>query len=173
MTKVIKLSEENYKKLNVMAGELRTKLGRPVPIDDVVSMLLSGNEEGSIRKISQALKGRKEIAACYLFGSTAKGMKGRDIDIGLLLKKGYDYGAFYEGEIVSELERAGIRNVDARILNNAPARFLNQVLKYGKLVFSNDEAVRICFESFAAKRYMDIAPLYSEYDRIRMKRLVA
>jgi len=173
MKKVVKLSEENYKKLNVMAGELRTRLGRPVPIDDVVSLLLSGNEESIIGKIGRAIKERKEIAACYLFGSTAKGIKGEDIDIGLLLKKGYEPGAFYEGAIISELEKAGLRNVDVRILNSAPARFLNQVLKYGKLVFTNDEAARVDFESNASKLYIDIAPLYAEYDRIRMKRLVA
>ncbi len=173
MKKVVKLSEQNYKRLNMMAGEMRAGLGSPVSIDEVISRLLSGTGKGLLERITHALNAREEIAACYLFGSVAKGMKAEDVDIGLLLEKGFAPGAFYEGEIISELEKAGVKNADIRLLNNAPVRFLNQVLKYGKLVFSRDEKARVEFESYAAKHYLDMAPLYAEYDSIRMKRLVA
>lgn len=170
MKKVVKLSEQNYKRLNMMAGELRAGLGSPVSIDEVISRLLSSGVTLTER-IAHALSARKEIAACYLFGSAAKGMKAEDVDIGLLLEKGFAPSAFYEGEIISELENAGVRNADIRLLNSAPARFLNQVLKYGKLVFSRDEKARVEFESRATKLYLDMAPHYAEYDNTRMKRL--
>lgn len=172
--KVVKLSEENYKKLNIMAGEARIRLGTPVSIDDAISRLLSGAEEGALfEKITHALNARNEIIACYLFGSAAKGMKAEDIDIGLLLQRNFEPGAFYEGDIISSLVKEGISNADIRLLNNASVRFINQVLKYGKLIFSRDEKARIEFESYATRRYLDMAPHRAEYDRMRMKRLVA
>ena len=55
------------------------------------------------------------------------------------------------------------------ILNNKPIRFLNQVLRYGKLIFSRDEKERVRFETYITKTYIDMKPYFLEYDRMRFK----
>lgn len=77
---------------------------------------------------------------------------------------------FYESEIALEIERAIGRNVDVRVVNGAPIRFINQVLKYGKLIFAKDDKQRVKFETMAIDKYLDFKPFLSEYDRMRNKR---
>jgi predicted nucleotidyltransferase len=127
-----------------------------------------------IEKIKKVLEKHKEIVFSYLFGSFAKGLerKGSDVDIGIFLRKDYKKSAFYESEIALEIERkTGIRNVEVIVLNDKPLRFINQVLRYGKLIFSRDEKERIKFETLMTKMYIDFKPYYEEYDKLREKRL--
>jgi hypothetical protein len=68
-------------------------------------------------------------------------------------------------------KKTGIRNVEVVVLNDRPLRFINQVLRYGKLIFSRDEKERIRFETLMTKKYIDFKPYYEEYDKLREKRL--
>lgn len=169
---VIKVSEENYMALNRIAGDMRKERGKPISLNYALSQLLAKRMDTPDEKIAGALSERKEIAACYLFGSAAKGGEGNDTDIGILLREGFKLPALYEGAIVQELKAAGIRNPDARILNNSSVRFLNQVLRYGRLIFSQDEGARIRFETRVTKRYADMKRLHEEYDTERIRRLL-
>jgi predicted nucleotidyltransferase len=127
-----------------------------------------------VERIANVLKKRKEIIFSYLFGSFAKGLerKESDVDIGIFLKEDFKKSVFYESEVALEIEReTGIRNVEVVVLNDKPLRFINQVLRYGKLIFSRDEKERIRFETLMTKKYIDFKPYYEEYDRLRGKRL--
>lgn len=129
-----------------------------------------------MEKISKVLKRHKNILFAYIYGSFARGEQRRDsdVDIGVFLKENTKRGKFYEVELSLEIERdAGMKNVEAVILNGKPLRFLNQVLRYGKLIFSNNERERVKFVTFITKSYIDFKPYYKEYDEMRERRLRA
>jgi predicted nucleotidyltransferase len=126
-----------------------------------------------MEKIRNILREHKEILFAYLYGSFARDEQKResDVDIGVFLKDNFQKGTFYEVELGLEIERkAKIKNVEVVVLNDKPLRFLNQVLRYGKLIVSSDEKERIRFETFVTKSYIDFKPYYKEYDEMRARR---
>lgn len=95
------------------------------------------------------------------------------IDVALLLSERFNQSALYPFKIAAEMEKKLKRKVDVRILNDAPPSFLNQVFKYGKVVYSRDEKKRVSFEFKAMRAYLDIKPIHLEYNRMRRMRLHA
>ncbi|MCK4474441.1 nucleotidyltransferase domain-containing protein [Candidatus Bathyarchaeota archaeon] len=127
--------------------------------------------------IKEVLKKHKEILTAYLYGSTVKGYKGKesDIDVGLLLKKDFEAEALYPARIAGEIkEKCGLdQEVDVRILNKRPYRFLHQVIREGEVILSTDERERVKFETSIIDRYIDFKPFYEQYDEKRRERLLA
>ena len=129
-----------------------------------------------IESLKSVISEHKEVIAAYLYGSVAQGImrEDSDIDVGVLLADDaapdYRYGVRMAGEIQSRCHLA--REVDLRVLNRRPVRFLNQVLRYGKLVFVRDEKKRVAFETGVLKAYLDFKPFFREYDRERRRRLI-
>jgi len=122
--------------------------------------------------MAKVLKNHREILFAYLFGSVARGHARRDsdIDVGIFLRKNFSRDVFYEFKIADEIERkCNLKNVEVVVLNNKPLRFLNQVLRYGRLIFCRDEKARIEFETHVTKAYIDFLPYYREYDRMRLR----
>jgi hypothetical protein len=128
-------------------------------------------------KISKILSKERDILFAYIFGSYARGeaRKESDIDIAIFLKDS-DIGKedpYFEVNLALEIEKeTGLKNVEIVIIDNKPLRFLNQVLRYGKLIFSRDEKKRLKFETFITKSYIDFKPFYKEYDEMRVRRLI-
>ena len=109
-------------------------------------------------RIARVLEKHSEILFAYLYGSVARGEAGTesDIDIGIFLREDFKPGAFYEIELADEIERGcNLRRVEVVVLNRKPLRFLNQVLRYGRLIFSRDEKARVAFETRVTKAYID------------------
>jgi len=127
--------------------------------------------------IEGVLKGHKEILVAYLYGSTVKGYerRGSDIDVGLLLKEDFEAEALYPARIAGEIkEKCGLnQEVDVRILNKRPYRFLHQVIKMGEVILCADERERVRFEISVMDGYIDFKPFYEQYDEKRRKRLLA
>jgi len=127
--------------------------------------------------IKQVLKGHKEIVVAYLYGSMVKGYegKGSDIDIGLLLTENFEAEALYPARIAGEIkEKCGLdQEVDVRILNKRPYRFLHQVIRDGEIILSADERERVRFETSIIDGYIDFKPFYNQYDAKRRERLLA
>lgn len=127
--------------------------------------------------IKKILEERKEILVAYLYGSTVKGYKGKgsDLDVGLLLKKDFKAEALYPFRIAGEIkEKCGFdEEVDVRILNGMPYRFLNQVIRDGEVIMSADERERIGFETSVLKNYIDLKHFHEQYDEKRRERLLA
>jgi len=114
----------------------------------------------------------EEILFAYLFGSMARGEAGKDsdVDIGIYIDEKKNIKPFYEIELAEEIEReTNLKGVEIVILNGKSLRFLNQVLRYGKLIFSRDEKARILFETTVTKKYIDFKPYFEEYDKMRLK----
>jgi len=121
-------------------------------------------------EIANVLNVHKEIILAYLFGSVARREAGKhsDVDIGILLAYNFRPDRFYEVKLAEEIEeKTGIKNVEVTILNDKKLSFLNQVLRYGKILFSRDEMARIKFETTITKKYIDLTPYFEEYNRMR------
>jgi len=127
-------------------------------------------------QIKEVLKKHKEILVAYLYGSMVKGYEGKesDIDVGLLLKEDFETYALYPAHIAGEIKKkCGLdHEVDVRILNKRPYRFLHQVIKEGKIIISTNERERVRFETSVTDRYIDFKPFYKEYDEKRRERLL-
>ena len=120
--------------------------------------------------VANALASHSEILLAYLFGSTARGLAGKnsDTDIGILLKDDFKPDRFYETRLAEEIEKkTGMKNIEVTVLNEKKITFLNQVLRYGRVLFSRDEKVRINFETTLTKKYIDLKPYFEEYNRMR------
>jgi predicted nucleotidyltransferase len=127
-----------------------------------------------LQRVKKVIKKHGEITFAYLYGSLAKGEERRssDVDVGVFLERNFKRKVFYEAQLALEIEKeAKLRNVEVVVLNGKSLRFLNQVLRYGKLIISRNEKERIKFETFVTKSYIDFKPYYEEYDRLRVKRL--
>jgi len=129
-----------------------------------------------VETISKVLEKEPDILFAYLFGSYAKGIQDEksDIDIAIYLKdeKLIEKDPLYPSRIAIKIERelAGKRMIDVRILNGSTLRFRNQVLRYGKLLFSRDEKKRIAFETSSLDQYFDFKPHFDRYDAARKAR---
>ena len=136
-----------------------------------------GDEVRLKEGIKEVLKGHEEILAAYLYGSTVKGYggKGSDVDVGLLLKEDFEAEALYPARIARELEeKCGLKQeVDVRILNGRPYRFLHRVIREGDVILSKDEKERFRFEASVIDRCIDFKPFYEQYDEKRRERLLA
>ena len=128
-------------------------------------------------EIKEVLKKHEEILVAYLYGSTVKGYEGKssDIDVGLLLKEDFEAEALYPARIAGEIrEKCGLdQEVDVRILNKRPYRFLHQVIRGGEVILSTDERERVRFETSVIDGYIDFKPFYEQYDKKRRERLLA
>ncbi len=125
-----------------------------------------------IKRLKKVLENHREISFVYLYGSRARGDYNdrSDIDVGVYLSRDFKPDIFYEARLSEEIEReAKVKNVEVVVLNNKPIRFLNQVLRYGRLILSRDEKERVKFETFITKTYIDMKPYFLEYDKMRFK----
>lgn len=110
------------------------------------------------------LKTQPDVVAAYLFGSLAQGRATprSDIDIAILLTHIPDLLAGERDrqfELMDEIERFTDRETDVVILNTAPPLLQNQVFRYGRLLYEQNQAMRIAFEVRSGKIYDDLAPM--------------
>nr|NIQ07681.1 nucleotidyltransferase domain-containing protein [Candidatus Korarchaeota archaeon]NIU85310.1 hypothetical protein [Candidatus Thorarchaeota archaeon]NIW15410.1 hypothetical protein [Candidatus Thorarchaeota archaeon]NIW53354.1 hypothetical protein [Candidatus Korarchaeota archaeon] len=122
------------------------------------------------------LKKEEELLVGYLYGSFARGntTDRSDIDIGVLISEDFETGPLYESKLSVKIESTITtqRDVEVRVLNDQPLRFLHQVLKYGKMFYCKDEIARIRFETRVYDKYIDFKPFIKEYNELRRKRLL-
>ena len=110
--------------------------------------------------------GPRDIAAVYLFGSTARGSTraGSDVDVGILFVtpppptlEGQPY------ELAAALERLLGRAVDLVVLNTAPVDLRSRVLRDGRLIAEKDRSARIAFEVRTRNEAFDFEPILRRY----------
>lgn len=103
------------------------------------------------------LKNAYGIKLLYIFGSYAKGTNDEksDIDIAVLLENGFNPldKVNLLGNFCDLLKMDAI---DLVILNSANSVLKHQVIKYGKLIYMEDEMEKVTFESMVLKEYMDM-----------------
>lgn len=101
----------------------------------------------------------EKIRFAYLFGSILESDRFRDIDVAVYLPAEMDsyqrikYGMKVARQIEKALDYA--KEVDVRVVNDAPVEFQYEVVKTGKVVFSRDDKGRIRFEAQVLSAYMN------------------
>ncbi|MDZ7261490.1 MAG: nucleotidyltransferase domain-containing protein [candidate division KSB1 bacterium] len=135
------------------------------------------NRQGIESRLKGYFTKRPEVLFAYLFGSQAKGRSHRfsDIDVAIFvdynLCQPQNFG--YEAYVIADLMQVLKTNdVDLVILNEASPLLSHQVIKYGRLVFSRDEARRIHFVVESFKKYGDTQKMRDiqwEYLRKRIR----
>ncbi len=119
---------------------------------------------------NQTFSEKSEVLFVYIYGSFLKTKFYKDIDIGIVVKDTFKPNVLYEARIAKQLEAAFKINFDVRILNERPSRFLFQLLKNSRLIFSRAENQRVKFETRVIKEYLDIKPHYDRYEGMRKLR---
>jgi predicted nucleotidyltransferase len=114
--------------------------------------------------------GRGDVAAAYLFGSSARGTAGTssDVDIGVLFIA--DPPKTLEGIqdlLEDRLTQLTQERVDLVILNDAPCDLVHRVLRDGILLCENDKSRRVAFEVKKRNEYFDMAPIRALYRAAR------
>ncbi len=113
------------------------------------------------------------VNAAYLAGSlstrTSFGHLS-DVDIAILLMEQIksdqflDYQLYFFSELAKRLES---NNIDVVILNQASLLLKLHVIKYGQILFSRDEKLRVSFETKAIMDYLD----FKKFDDIQNQAL--
>jgi len=113
------------------------------------------------------------VNAAYLAGSlSTRTSFGHltDVDIAILLMEQIksdqflDYQLYFFSELAKRLESD---NIDVMILNQASLLLKLQVIKYGQILFSRDEKLRVSFETKAIMDYLD----FKKFDEIQNQAL--
>jgi len=131
--------------------------------------------EDKVERLVTLFENEKNILVAYLFGSYARGYETlqSDVDIAVLLsevpEKLLEYYLHLERKLAEALEK----DVDLVFLNDASPLLKYQVIKYGRLLFSRNERVRVTFEAKSLCEYLDFSRALKRYDECFMKRILA
>ncbi|NIR49480.1 nucleotidyltransferase domain-containing protein [candidate division KSB1 bacterium] len=117
----------------------------------------------------------KEVLVVYLHGSVVEGFAREDSDLDLavvisdankknLMRLQLRYTEFFD-------LRFKDREIDLKIINQAPLAVKFSVLQKGEIVFSRDEELRTAFEVDVIKRFLDFRHYYDAYNKEFIDRL--
>ena len=115
-----------------------------------------------MQDLTPIFRRRKNIAAVYIFGSTATGRdrRGSDIDMAIIAKKEIARRERLSLEV--DLSRRLRRDVDLVVFGQAAPLLQHQIMKYGRLVCENDPAERVRQEVLARAEYLDTRRFFRE-----------
>jgi predicted nucleotidyltransferase len=119
------------------------------------------------RLANRVFRAREEVSAAYVYGSFVKTKVFNDVDIGLLLREGFDADPLYEVRLAGRFEEAFGGSFDVRVLNGRPLRFLFHILRDAVPIFVRDEGQRIAFESTVLREYLDLRPYHDRFEEQR------
>jgi predicted nucleotidyltransferase len=130
-------------------------------------------QQPSLEEIGERIKSvfadvGHDVAAVYLFGSTARGTRrpASDVDLGLLFRKPpTDKYSAEHFDLEAELTAAVGLPVQLVVLNDAPADLVHRVLRDGILLLQPDASARIRFEVAKRNEYFDLLPHLRRYRR--------
>ena len=131
--------------------------------------------EDKVKKLAMLFESEKRVLVAYLFGSYARGLETprSDVDIAVLLSEVPERPLEYYLHLERELAKVLEMDVDLVFLNDAPPLLKYQVIKYGRLLFSRDERVRVMFEAKSLCEYLDFSRVLRRYDECFMRRILA
>jgi hypothetical protein len=127
-------------------------------------------------KINIDIFKKHNVKLAYLFGSRAKGNSGleSDFDVAVLFKKNpVDTLALNENTSLSlDLNKSFPAELDIVCLNYASSLLKYEVIRYGQILYSENEPERIDFEVSAIKEYIDEQPLRNLYNEALYKKIL-
>jgi len=122
------------------------------------------------RVINSVFNNRDEVLLCYLYGSYVSGNRSEfsDIDLGILLGSTFKKHYLYQVDLSLEIEKefGNKIEIDLCILNEGTPRFLYNVIKSGRIIYSKDDSLLHEFELRVLYDYLEIKPLLDVYDKM-------
>lgn len=114
------------------------------------------------------------VDVAYLFGSSASGRAHAesDVDVGIVFAE-QDAGVAHLSQLERRLNEQLDTRTDCRVLNDADPRFVYTVLRTGRPVYVVDDERRRDFEYRSMRTYLDVKPMYDEYDRYVERRVTS
>ena len=116
-----------------------------------------------------------EVVAVYLFGSAARGTRGKrsDVDIAVLTRAG---GTRRRSRSVVEYVQAacdalGTDNVDVVLLHRAPIALRHEVFREGKPLLVRDPGALARFRLESSREYLDTIPLRRMFEEAYFRRV--
>lgn len=115
-----------------------------------------------------------DVVAFYSFGSLVDSRLNplSDLDFGILLSREldrlerFDKHLEFIGDFTSVFKTD---EIDLIIMNDAPPRFVHNIIKTGKLLFVRDKARLAEFQEHALKEYLDFKYYRDEFDSLFLK----
>lgn len=111
----------------------------------------------------------------YLYGSFATGLSHERSDLDICIytsdisrKKSLDLEMSLSLEIDEKLKHSV--NSDVRIINMLPLSITGKMVTEGILIFSNNEPLRVDFETMVRCAYFDFLPVIKKYQHEYLKR---
>ncbi|MBS3944775.1 MAG: nucleotidyltransferase domain-containing protein [Melioribacter sp.] len=122
---------------------------------------MNSNKKYKIKIITDCLKSKEEVLFAYIFGSFVDKVQFHDIDVAVYLKddfpkndfKMFPYG--YESGASTELTQLTREKIDFVIMNDVPLTFQKKIIEHGILLFCKNDRIRIYFENYVRKLYID------------------
>ena len=117
-----------------------------------------------------------EVVAVYLFGSAARGTRGRrsDVDIAVLTRA-RETSQRRSRSLVEYVEAAcdalGTDNVDVVLLHRAPIALRHEVFREGKPLLVRDPEALVRFRLESSREYLDTIPLRRTYEEAFFRRI--
>ncbi len=117
------------------------------------------------------------VEMAYLHGSVARGcpLPTSDVDLALVLNEPLPKAEArlkLEFQIQAAVEAAcGVKNVDARTINQAPLLAQGEILREGLCLYARDQAQRVEFESLVRRKYFDYQPVAQRMQRAFLDRV--
>lgn len=124
-----------------------------------------------LRELHSFFRREEPVVVAYLFGSVAKGATGRlsDVDVAVLLSKGYDLTLDYRLYLMGKLAKIVGRDTDVVMLNEVPPLLRYEVIKHGRVLYCRDEGERVAFEERTLDEYLDMSRIEGEYLRCLLR----
>ena len=117
-----------------------------------------------------------EVVAVYLFGSAARGTRGKrsDVDIAVLTRA-REASQRRSRSIVEYVQAAcdalGTDNVDVVLLHRAPIALRHEVFREGKPLLVRDPEALTRFRLESSREYLDTIPLRRTYEEAFFRRV--
>lgn len=120
----------------------------------------------------------KGVVLTYIFGSFSKEIYSdfSDIDIAILFGENVPPEKYFDLSLeLSSLLTITLkdfkREIDLVILNSASITLKYQVIKYGKVIYEEDERIRVIFETEVLNYYLDTKYIRDESFKYLLKRI--
>lgn len=114
-----------------------------------------------------------EVVAVYLFGSSARGTRGKrsDVDIAVLTRaRGTSRRSLAE-YVQAACDALGTDNVDVVLLHRAPIALRHEVFREGKTLLVRDAEALTRFRLESSREYLDTIPLRRTYEEAFFRRV--
>jgi uncharacterized protein len=116
-----------------------------------------------LRGAAESIFGTAPVALAYLHGSQASGQATplSDVDVAIVTEGVISARDRLRLELSLETALAAFlgRDVDVRVINQAPLPVRGRVVQTGVLLYARDDAVRVDFETAVRSAYFDFLPV--------------